>query len=155
MHLPFDTRNGPFMSALLVACGYWIAGWRGRISPVAALAIAAIGLAGFEAELHWIPKLYAGYSPNIDYGLLTPVFGIGALLFARALPHLGGTWWPRIGARYVLGIYVGHYLFVEPAWLLHAQFHSYAWEFLFPLIVFFLGLASLLFRERHLRLLVH
>jgi surface polysaccharide O-acyltransferase-like enzyme len=154
--LPFDPRNGPFMSTLLVACGYWIAGCRLRINPVFALAIAGIGLAGFEAELYWIPRLSSAWPPIIDYGVFTPVFGVGALLFGLAVPQLGGRWWPRIGAVYVLGIYVCHDLFVEPAWILHAYFHSYVWEFAFPLIVFFLalGLAALLARERHLRLLV-
>ncbi|HJP99190.1 MAG TPA: acyltransferase [Rhodanobacteraceae bacterium] len=156
LHLPFDTRNGPFMSTLLVACGYWIAGYRSRIHPIVALAIAGIGLAGFEAELYWIPQLYSGYPPIIDYGVCTPVFGVGALLLGLALPELGGEWWPRIGAKYVLGIYVCQDLFIEPAWMLHAYFHSYAWEFIFPVIVFFLalGLTAMLERERHLRLLV-
>jgi surface polysaccharide O-acyltransferase-like enzyme len=157
LHLPFDTRNGPFASTLMVACGYWVAGHKRAINPAAALAIAAIGLAGFEAELYWVPKLYAGYPPIIDYGLFTPVFGVGTLLFGLAVPRLGGHWWPRIGALYVLGIYVCHYLFVEPAWMLHAYFHSYVWEFLFPVVVFFLGLGltMALMRERHLRWLVH
>lgn len=41
--------------------------------------------------------------------------------------------------------------------MLHAYFHSYVWEFTFPVIVFFLalGLTTLLMKERHLRLLVH
>ncbi|HLI17314.1 MAG TPA: acyltransferase [Rhodanobacteraceae bacterium] len=156
LHLPFDTRNGPFMSTLLVACGYWAAGHRSRIGPVPALVLAAIGLVGFEAELNWIPLFSSHYPPIIDYGLFTPVFGVGVLLFGLAVPWLGGTWWPRIGAYYVLGIYVCHDLFVEPAWFLHAYFHSYVWEFMFPLIVFFLalGLTALLASERHLRLLV-
>ncbi|MGH8161076.1 MAG: acyltransferase [Gammaproteobacteria bacterium] len=156
LHVPFDTRNGPFMSALLVACGYWIAGTRRNINPIAALALAALGWAGFEAELYFIPLVSSAYPPIIDYGLFTPVFGLGALLLARAKPHLGGRWWPRIGAYYVLGIYVCHYVFVEPAWSLHAYFHSYAWEFAFPVVVFVLalGLTALLARERHLRWLV-
>ena len=155
-HIPFDSRNGPFMSALLVACGYRIAGYRGRIDPRIAPALAAVGLIGFEAELHWVPQFSSAWPPIIDYGLFTPLFGIGALLVGLAVPRLGGRWWPRIGAGYVLGIYVCHDLFVEPAWMLHAWFHSYLWEFLFPVVVFVLalGLTALLARERHLRLLV-
>ncbi|MGH8145471.1 MAG: acyltransferase [Rhodanobacteraceae bacterium] len=156
LQLPFDTRNGPFMSTLLVACGYWIAGYRQRINPVIVLAIAGIGLFGFEAELNWIPQLSSSYPPIIDYGVFTPVFGVGTLLFGLAVPRLGGQWWPRIGAECVLGIYVCQELFVEPAWMLHAYFHSYLWEFTFPVVVFFLalGFTMLLARERHLRLLV-
>lgn len=156
LHMSFDPRNGPFMSTLLVACGYWVAGYRDRINPRLALALAAIGLIGFEAELHWVPLFSSAWPPIIDYGLFTPVFGAGALLFGLAVPRLGGRWWPRIGAEYVLGIYVCHDLFVEPAWMLHAWFHSYAWEFAFPVLVFALalGLTALLSRERHLRLLV-
>ena len=156
LHAPLDPRNGPFMSALLVACGYWIAGYRGRVDPVIAFAVTAIGLIGFEAELHWVPMLSSAWPPIIDYGLFTPVFGIGALLLGLAAPGLGGRWWPHIGAECVLGIYVCHDLFVEPAWMLHAYFHNYAWEFAFPVIVFALalGLTVLLARERHLRWLV-
>ena len=156
LHAPLDPRNGPFMSALLVACGYWVAGWRGRIDPRFAFAVAAIGLIGFEAELHWVPMLSRVYPPIIDYGASTPVFGVGALLFGLAVPGLGGRWWPHIGAECVLGIYVCHDLFVEPAWMLHAYFHSYAWEFAFPVIAFALalGLTLLLLSQRHLRLLV-
>ncbi len=151
-----DPRNGPFMSALLVACGYWIAGNDNLVDPVIAFAVAVTGLIGFEAELHWVPQLSSAWPPIIDYGLFTPVFGIGALLLGLAVPRLGGRWWPRIGAEYVLGIYVCHELFVEPAWRLHAWFHSYAWEFLFPVIVFLLalGLAMLLARGRYWRLLI-
>jgi surface polysaccharide O-acyltransferase-like enzyme len=154
--MPFDPRNGPFMSALLVACGYWVAGHDARIDPVVAFAVTAIGLVGFEAELHWVPMLSGAWPPIIDYGLSTPVFGIGALLLGLAMPGFGGRWWPRVGAEYVLGIYVCHELFVEPAWILHAWFHSFAWEFLFPVIVFALalGLTALLARERRLRWLV-
>lgn len=154
--IPFDARNGPFMSTLLVACGYWVAGWRGRIDPRIAPALAAIGLLGFEAELHWVPMFSTAWPPIIDYGLFTPVFGVGALLVGLAMPHLGGRWWPRVGAECVLGIYVCHDLFVEPAWMLHAYFHSYAWEFAFPVIVFALalGLTMLLLSERHSRWLV-
>ncbi|MGH8124653.1 MAG: acyltransferase family protein, partial [Rhodanobacteraceae bacterium] len=156
LHLPFDTRNGPFMSTLLVACGYWIANNRYRVKPLAALAVAAIGLIGFEAELHWVPQFSSAYPPIIDYGLGTVIFGVGALLLGLAVPWLGGQWWPRVGARYVLGIYVCHDLFVEPASMLHTYFHTYAWEFMFPVIVFFLalGLTAALARERHLHLLV-
>jgi len=154
--IPFDPRNGPVMSALLVACGYWVAGWRGRIDPRVAFAVAAIGLLGFEAELHWVPMLSHAWPPIIDYGAFTPVFGIGALLFGLAVPGWGGRWWPHIGAECLLGIYACHDLFVEPAWMLHAYFHSYAWEFAFPVIVFVLalGLTLLLLSERHLRWLV-
>lgn len=153
---PLDPRNGPFMSTLLVACGYWISGWRGRIDPRASFALAAIGLLGFEAELHWVPQVSSAYPAIIDYGAFTPVFGAGALLLGLAVPGLGGRWWPRIGAQCVLGIYVCHDLFVEPAWGLHAYFHSYAWEFAFPVIVFALalGLTLLLLHGRHLRALV-
>lgn len=156
LQAPLDPRNGPFMGALLVACGYWIAGYRGRVDPVIAFTVTAVGLIGFEAELHWVPMLSSAWPPIIDYGLFTPVFGIGALLLGLALPGLGGRWWPRVGAECVLGIYVCHDLFVEPAWMLHAYFHSYAWEFAFPVIVFVLalGLTMLLARERHLRWLV-
>ena len=156
LSMPFDPRNGPFMSALLVACGYWIAGRDGRIDPAMAFTVTAIGLLGFEAELHWVPMFSSAWPPIIDYGLFTPVFGIGALLLGLALPGLGGRWWPRVGAEYVLGIYVCHELFVEPAWILHGWFHSYAWEFLFPVIVFALalGLTMLLACERHLQWLV-
>jgi surface polysaccharide O-acyltransferase-like enzyme len=154
--MPFDPRNGPFMSALLVACGYWISGRDGRVDPLIAFSITAIGLVGFEAELHWVPMFSSAWPPIIDYGLSTPVFGIGALLLGLALPGLGGRWLPRVGAEYVLGIYACHELFVEPAWMLHASFHSYAWEFLFPVIVFVLalGLTMLLARGRHVRWLV-
>jgi surface polysaccharide O-acyltransferase-like enzyme len=118
--------------------------------------VAATGLIGFEAELHWVPQFSSAWPPIIDYGLFTPVFGIGAPLLALAVPRLGGRWWPRIGAEYVLGIYVCHELFVEPAWMLHTWFHSYAWEFLFPVIVFVLalGLTMLLARGRRSRWLV-
>jgi len=154
--MPFDPRNGPFMSALLVACGYWIAGCQRRIDPVIAFAVTMIGLIGFEAELHWVPMLSSAWPPIIDYGVFTPIFGIGALPFGLALPRLGARWWRRVGAECVLGIYVCHELFVEPAWMLHAWFHSYAWKFMFPVIVFVLalGLTMLLARERHLRWLV-
>jgi surface polysaccharide O-acyltransferase-like enzyme len=155
-HAHFDSRNGPFMSTLLVACGYWLSGNRRLIAPSAALALAIVGWAGFQAELYWLPKLSGVWPPISDYGLFTPVFGVGTLLFALARPRLGGSFWPRIGARYVLGVYVCHLLFVEPAWPLHAYFHSYLWEFAFPLVV--LGLAlwmtALMARGRYSRYLV-
>ncbi|MDN5864533.1 MAG: hypothetical protein L0I62_04870 [Gammaproteobacteria bacterium] len=56
----------------------------------------------------------------------------------------------------MLGIHVCHYLFVEPAGMLHGWFHSYAREFSFPVVVLFLalGLTALWARNRWLRLLV-
>lgn len=156
LHVPFDTRNGPFMSTLLVACGFWLSAKSRRISPLAALALALAGWAGFEVELYWIPMISAAWPPIIDYGLFTPVFGIGVLLFALSQPRMGGHFWPRLGARYVLGVYVCHYLFVEPAWPLHALLHSYLWEFAFPVVVLALslGLVALLFRGRRTHYLV-
>jgi surface polysaccharide O-acyltransferase-like enzyme len=154
-HVPFDSRNGPFMSALLVACGYWIAGRREPIRSGAAFATAIIGWIGFQAEVYWLVKL-RGWPPIADYGLFTPVFGVGVLWLALAQPRLGGDVWPRIGARYVLGIYVCHELFVAPLWPLHAYFHSYLWEFSFPVVILALalGLTVLLARGRYSRLLV-
>jgi surface polysaccharide O-acyltransferase-like enzyme len=156
LHMPFDTRNGPFMSALLVGCGFWASAKPRHFPPVAALALAAIGWLGFEAELHWIPMVSSAWPPIIDYGIFTPVFGLGALLFALSRPALGGHFWPRVGARYVLGVYVCQDLFIEPMWPLHAYFHSYAWEFLFPVVVLALslGLTALLYRTRWTRYLV-
>lgn len=154
--IDFNSRNGPFMSTLLVALGWEMAQHEWRVSSTTAVVLAVVGWAGYLGEMHLIPFLFG--SLNIaDYGVFTPLYAMGLVLFAFSRPRLGArSMWAKMGARYVLGIYVCHYLFVEPMWPLHAYFRSYAWEFAFPLIVLGLatGLTALLDSNRLTRYLV-
>jgi surface polysaccharide O-acyltransferase-like enzyme len=154
--IDFNSRNGPFMSTLLVAVGWELARRDWQVSTAAATGVAVIGWTGYLAEMHLIPIFFGGLK-IADYGIFTPVYALGLVLVAFSRPSLGeGTTWSRLGARYVLGIYVCHYLFVEPMWPLHAYLHNYLWEFTFPLIVLGLsiGLVYLLFQSRYTRYLV-
>lgn len=152
----FNSRNGPFMSTLLVALGWELSSGRWHASLKAALWMTVIGWAGYLMEMHLIPIVFNGLK-IADYGFFTPLYALGLVMCAFSRPQLGaGTVWAEVGARYVLGIYVCHLLFVTPMWPLHAYFHSYAWEFAFPLIVLGLatGLTALLSRNRYSRFLV-
>lgn len=159
LHLPFYSRNGPFLSTICLALGYLIYQKRGVISlsPGQAFAIAAGGLALQVTESWAFWKWYAIPMISHDYLIGTVVCAAGLLLFALAAPNFGR--WANLHSlgRYTLGVYLSHLLFVDILGPLMTRFvELHIWQLLLPFLAFLLsyGLTHLLTRWRWSKVLV-
>lgn len=139
---PFNTRDGPFFSTILVAVGYWLSLRQEiRVSLRFALWVAGAGMALHFAEVFGLWRFYDVSPLQPDYVLGTLVWGIGMMLIAVATRHIQwGTRLARAG-EYTLGIYVVHLLFVDMLSPMSARLVSPVWELMLPVIVYACSLA--------------
>jgi surface polysaccharide O-acyltransferase-like enzyme len=105
-------RNGPFFSSFYVFTGALIAKYSISIPQNKSLIIALVGMV-----LHLIESFYLGSVYDLpvrfhNFGFATAVFSIGIILYAFAKPSLGSALKLYLLGKYVLGIYVSHYLFI-------------------------------------------
>lgn len=159
LHLPFYSRNGPFLSTICLAIGFLIYRQRGqiRLSKGQACGIAAAGLALQVVESWVLWKCYAISMLNHDYLIGTVVCAAGLLLFALAAPNFGRWGNLHTLGRYTLGIYLSHLLFVDILGPLMTRFvELHIWQLLLPFLAFLMSyaLTHLLMRWRWSKSLV-
>jgi len=149
LHLPFYTRDGPFLSTICLTIGYLIYQRRQiRLSLLQASLIVASGLTLHIAETWLLWKYFATPMLNHDYLIGTVVCAAGLLLLALAAPDFGRKGNLHTLGKYTLGVYLCHYLFVDILGPLTYLFELHIWQLLFPFLVFLLSyaLSSLLTR---------
>lgn len=132
--IKISTRDGIFFSTFFFAIGVWLKQRPPSINKTQALAIALIGVTIFSLEAFLLSSTMD--MRQHDFLLGSIPFGIGTFLFAlQGKDHRHDYIIGRYG-RYVLGIYVSHFLFI-PFWQpLGRYFSSDVWPLLFPVIVF-------------------
>jgi surface polysaccharide O-acyltransferase-like enzyme len=142
VHLPFYSRNGPFLSTICLAIGFLIY-QKGpfRLSPLQAFSIAAAGLSLQVVESWALWKCFAIPMINHDYLIGTVVCATGLLLFALAAPDFGRKGNLYVLGKYTLGIYLCHLLFVDilGPWTPLVELHT--WQVLLPIFTFLLSYA--------------
>lgn len=144
--LGFSTRNGIFCSTLFFAMGVWIYQKQPHVSKSEALGIALIGLTMFTIEAFLLKS--AIDMRTHDFLLGSAPFGLGMFLFAlNGQEHQYDRIVGKYG-KYVLGIYVCHFLFI-PLWQpLGVYFSSDVWPFVFPVLVFITSLLVVMMLSR-------
>ncbi len=153
--MPFNPRNGPFVSSLFVYVGYWLSDKEAPSLRVALL----LTLAGLALELTEAIGLWRMYNVAIashDNLLGTALYGIGAFILALNFPSIGAsTFWPKAGAL-TLGIYTSHMLVALPVLKLKETFTGAPLAIATPFVVFLgaLLLSWLLTKSKYSRWLV-
>ena len=156
LHLPFSTRDGPFLSMACLVAGYLLHAQSPPISTRLALWLIGLGLLLQVGESWVLWRYFAVPWLQHDYLLGTVIAAMGVFLLALANPDLGRNFHlPALG-QYTLGVYLCHYLFVDALGPLIYLCEPHLWQLLFPLLVFWLslGLTALLSRSRLAKVLV-
>lgn len=113
LRLPFDVEHSPFVSTLYVGLGCLLAQSRVKVSLSWAVAIAACGLALHLAEGLVIFLVYGTPMAYHEALLGTVPYGLGVVLTALAMPHVGRRWVRLLGGKYMLGVYTSHVLIMD------------------------------------------
>jgi surface polysaccharide O-acyltransferase-like enzyme len=106
------SRNGPFFSSFYVFAGALIAKYSINISQNKSLAIALIGMVLHLIESFFLESVYGIPVRSHNFGFATAVFSLGVFLYAFSKPSLGSGFKLDLLGKYVMGIYVSHYLFI-------------------------------------------
>lgn len=141
IHVPFFTRNGPFLSFICLTIGYAMSLRRTpfRLGPACALACGGMALQVIESWLLW--RWFAVPMINHDFLVGTVVCGAGLLMMALAEPHLGRKSQLHALGKFTLGVYASHFLFVDLLGPLTYLFELHLWQFLLPFLVYLLSVA--------------
>jgi len=141
IHLPFrfDGKDGPFVSTLFTAIGFWFSKRDKCFSTIPASLIAIAGYALSLIEITLIRRFLHGPSTQV-FTIGTVPFGIGMFCFALSKPNLGeSTIFPKLGSL-TLGIYVSHILAWEMVWNFQRFFNIFLWQLIFPILIYLLAL---------------
>lgn len=150
-NIQFDTRNGPFISTLFVAIGYYYSSNDFRFKPGVAITLIIIGLVLHMTEVFILWNFFNIAPPTPRYLLGTVIFNAGIMLLLLAKPNFAmSSPLPKIG-KYTLGVYTSHQLFVDILKPLGGYFNSFFWEISCPVIVYALALLlTFLFTQNRL-----
>jgi surface polysaccharide O-acyltransferase-like enzyme len=107
----FSTRLGPLVSTLFVAIGIALYRYHGFVSLKSAWIILLLGWIGQIGETVLLYKFY-GSSTAQEFIFSTIPFGLGVMLVAIKMPHIGNGSRLVMLSKYSLGIYACHMLFV-------------------------------------------
>lgn len=132
----FNTRSGVFFSTLFFAIGVAFHNKLPRVSRLAAACIAFVGLAIFCLEAYYFKVQWSVRPIEHDYLLGTIPFGVGVFLLAFAHHDSNIDRFVSQYARYVLGIYLSHLLFVDLLRPFGTSVQPIVWQFMFPIFVF-------------------
>jgi hypothetical protein len=92
--------------------GALIAKYSINLSQNKSLLIAIIGMLLHLIESFYLESVYGISIRSHNFGFATAVYSIGIILYAFAKPSLGSALKLDLLGKYVMGIYVSHYLFI-------------------------------------------
>ena len=104
---PFITRNGPFLSTLMLAIGFVIRSKDYKLSAQTAFLLMLVGLMGHFTEAYWLSNQGVNFISH-DFLFFAPLWAIGLVLFLLAKPDLGNYRLINYLAPRILGIYICH-----------------------------------------------
>jgi surface polysaccharide O-acyltransferase-like enzyme len=146
--LPFDTRDGPFMSSICFGIGF-VMGIKGlpRINMKFATALLMLGAMGqlIEAAFLWNTAIID--PTQIDYVFSTLPFTIGFMLLAFSIEIKHASFLTQLG-KSTLGIYLIHELFVELLKPLSFVLPSIVYALIVPAVILLLAYGATLLFQR-------
>lgn len=136
----FNTRNGPFFSALFLAIGFYLSKNEKTPSFKTALGITVLGLALQSAEAFYLWDSF-GFKMNWNNFLIGTVpLGAGAFLMALSKPLFGENIKIKALGRHTLGVYLAHPLVISLSYpFLNKILNAYLFQVLFPVSVYLLS----------------
>lgn len=111
LEAPFNTRNGPFLSTLLVVLGYEFRRKNFALPLNTALIVMILGMVLHFTEAFYLiqwGKRFGGH----DFLLGTPIWAMGMFLALLAVPQLGANTRLVELSKYTLGIYLCHTIII-------------------------------------------
>lgn len=150
--IPFNSRNGPFISTLYVAIGYYISFDRFQVKPLTAIGLMAIGYLLHMIEAYILWRHFNVSLPHLHSLCGTVIWSTGIMLFCLSNENFAKSSYLSSIGKYTLGIYVSHFLFVNLLQPLGKIFNCFYWEIGFPFIVGIASLTLTLFITRYSRL---
>lgn len=141
LNLPFNTRNGPFISTIFVVTGYLLA--TTQIKSVClkkSLSLVLFGITLSLLEMCYFMHSGDKAAMSHEYLLGTYFIGLGIFLALLSRPQAVGYFWlPQLG-KFTLGVYVSHSLFNWSFWPWRYYYPHPAWEIMYPVIVYLAAL---------------
>lgn len=157
IHFNFDIRNHIFFSTIFFITGYQLAYFKPRPSwfPTG-IAVLALGVAIHSTEIYVLWMLY-GTDPDMhSYTIGTYVMGIGTAAIALSNNRLLNIEAFAKMGRYVLGIYVVHYIFVDILSPVSQMISSPFWEIVKVIVILLLSavVAVLLSKNKYTKKII-
>lgn len=146
--LPFDTRDGPFMSSISFGVGFVI-GMKGlpKINMKFASALLMLGAMGQLIETTFLWKTAKIDPTQIDYVFSTLPFSMGFMLLAFSIKIKQASFLTQIG-KSTLGIYLIHELFVELFKPLISILPSITYALIVPVVILLLAYSTTILLQR-------
>ncbi|HAM49701.1 MAG TPA: hypothetical protein DCP92_03025 [Nitrospiraceae bacterium] len=142
INLHFNTRDFIFLSMPCVTIGWALSQHDVKSFSRFAVALIGFGLAAQLTETYLLWKYWRVDPSKHDYLIGTIFFAAGvALLSLRGAESDTETFFSRFG-RYTLGIYGGHYVFVDMLEPLRYYMPTVLWQIVFPVLVYALSLTA-------------
>ncbi|SDA27880.1 Surface polysaccharide O-acyltransferase, integral membrane enzyme [Nitrosospira sp. Nsp18] len=157
IHFNFDIRNHVFFSTIFFVTGYGLSNYKPE--PLwfsLGVMIFVFGAAIHFTEIYTLWKLY-GTDPNThSYTIGTYCMGVGITLAALSNPRILNIDILAKMGKYVLGIYVIHYIFVDILSPVSQLISNPLWEIGKVLVILLLsaGAAMLLSKNKYMRKIV-
>ena len=136
LDLPFNARNGPFLSTLCMTLGYWLSQRELRVPFFWGVAITVGGMFMHFAEAILLFLAYRTPLTAHDFLIGTVPFGLGVVLMALAKPDLGRRWTMALGGKYALGVYASHILVLDVIRPLRLTLPALAWSVVCPALTY-------------------
>ena len=142
INLHFNTRNFIFLSMLCVAIGWALSQHHVKFNYRFAVILIGFGFAAHMAEAYFLWKYWQVDPTKNDYLIGTIFFATGvAILSLIKTKNDTETIFSRFG-RYTLGIYGGHYVFVDMLEPVRHYMPIGLWQIVFPVLVYALSLTA-------------
>lgn len=157
IHFNFDIRNHVFFSTIFFVTGYWLSSYQPKFSWFSLGVITFVfGAAIHFTEIYALWKLY-GTDPYMhSYTIGTYCMGVGITLAALSNHRILNIDILAKTGKYVLGIYVIHYIFVDIVSPVSPIISSPLWEIgkVVLILLLSIGTAMLLSKNRYTRKIV-
>jgi hypothetical protein len=149
----FFTRFGPFYSTIFFATGWFLSSDSILFSTKTIYLMFFGGIGLIVLEFYFLFYLYGLIPTSIPYLFGNLPFAIGTTLLFFSKPELWKkTGIPKLG-KYVLGIYVIHYMLIDLFKAHYKGMFGYLWDLTFPGVIFLCSLLAvmILSHNRYLR----
>lgn len=137
--LEFNTRNGLFYSTLPFVIGWKVSLLKRKISTRLSLFIITSGFVAICFEYLLLRHTFGISIDKYDYFFGSVVYGIGVGLLTISNNSIikKNSIITEVG-KYLPGIYLGHYIFVDLLKPIDRISNKYYWEIIYPFLVFVL-----------------